>query len=62
MVGFFSTHLPVFTKYVRALETSVPPSVLVEGDSKSGGYVCTQSAIASASCIETRLQILRNSQ
>lgn len=63
MVFFFSsTHLPVFTKYVGALETSVPPSVLVKGDSKSQGDMCTHRAIGSASLTETRTQILQSSQ
>lgn len=59
---FSSSRLPVFTKCVGALEPSVPPSVLVEGGSKSWGHTCTHHAISSASFIETRLQILQSSQ
>lgn len=56
-VVFSSSHLPVFTKCVGALQTSVPLSALVEGGSKSWG-MCTHNTIAPASL---KLQILQSS-
>lgn len=58
---FSSSNLPIFTKCVGTLETSVLLSVLAEGRSKSWETHTTHKVVASVSLVD-RLQMLQSSQ